>query len=74
MYEYTLREQALRQVLGCIFEEHPNRLQALAQIDELITQMMRTDGVIHASLLHEIEVVRAELGWTGATVPASLRE
>ena len=72
MYEYTLREQALRQVLGCLFEEHPDKLLALAQIDGLMTQMMRTDGISDSRLLHEIDLIRAELGWSRETVPAPL--
>lgn len=40
MYEYTTREQALWQVLACIYESHPKQDQALAQIDDLLAQML----------------------------------
>lgn len=72
MYEYTLREQALRQVLGCIIEEHPDKSLALAQIDGLMIQMMIADGNSDSRLLHEIDLIRAELGWSRETVPAPL--
>ena len=65
MYEYTTREQALWQVLACIYESHPKQDQALAQIDDLLAQMQRDDErrpqTSQLALRQEVELVKASL-------------
>jgi len=66
MSEQTLKIEARDKVIRCIFEGHPDRHLALAQIDGLIAQMMlKPDGSVDLGddpLRQEIEAVRAALG------------
>ena len=65
MYEYTIREQALWQVLACVYESHPDQALALSMIEELIAKL-RVDSEVRyrasaLALKEEIKAVRASL-------------
>ena len=65
MYEYTIREQALWQVLACVYESHPDQALALSKIGEMIAEL-RVDCVVNPrasalALKKEITSIRASL-------------
>ena len=65
MYEYTIREQALWQVLACVYESHPDQALALSKIEDLIAGLRVDCEVKHSAstsaLKEEIKAVRASL-------------